>query len=1268
MRVPESKNVTQSVIDTFEDICGNSNDMGDDLTKHLNQTLNSTSNTSTDSTKGFVSSENTTGLVLFAKLLTGELSRKYVNFHTMVAPTGNGANVAISMDSVRVVHEQLSNTVYEFVLGKRVVYPVVENYVKNTWSKYVIIKSMMTTNDIFFFKFGSKYEMDDMIENDPVDTSMMLKLQGFDGPKKIVSDMLDNLKNSRQAVRGVQFDPKLGTRAGELILAEKGANSDMMSSAHGTTADAFDSSNTTPLSTRINKIERQMQCLRKVADGHFTAAVKVLSSSGVAPYCDDTIKALEAKHPYRPPPSMPSNTFSEPPLVAEIDCVLGCIKSFIKGTSCGRDGLRAQHILDALCGEGSATATDLLKAITLVVNLWLAGRCPPILAEFVASAPLTPLLKPDNGIRPIAVGTIWRRLVSKVAMKGVGKEMSKYLGDFQFGVGVSGGAEAVLHSANRVLSEYHNDGSLAMLTVDFSNAFNLVDRSALLHEVRVRCPSISLWVDFLYGQATRLYIGDTHIWSATGVQQGDPLGPLLFALVLHPLIHKIRDSCKLLLHAWYLDDGTVIGDSEEVSRVLDIITVSGPGLGLELNIKKTEIFWPSCNGTKLREGLFPVDIRRPPLSVKLLGGAVSRDANFISGLAMRRAANAVDLMSLLPQLHDQQSKLLLLRSCMGIAKLFFCLRTCQPVHMEKAALFFDKGLRGSVENIVVCGGPFFGDLQWSLASLPIQFGGLGLYSAKVGSSYAFVASRAQYWVLKDHILCDSGICGMDVDYASALACLRDTIPSIDFNVFTNKDTAPSKAQQTLVSALFSEMVKDLEVRFDMTVRQKAVFECLRAPHAQDFLLAIPIDGLGQHMSLVEYRTILKYRLMILLFPVDAICPVCRKACLDSFGEHAVHCKELSGFKYRHDMVRDVLFDMRRAVRISVKKEAPVNFLTDPSDGRSTLRPVDVLVFRWVGGKHACVDLTGVSPFSTCGFIAVSRYASANPLPQSILGRVVVWQRTILEKDMETHLGSVHGHMSSWQLFLRSYLATISVGEVFDRILAKGHYSEWAATSICRSVVNVGSHNSMMVDKLPKDVAKIRSEEVTESCSISAKILKGRLEFTNCLLLLAFGIGVLQVIEKAFVDGSLRGESKDFEVRGQEEVNSTYRNNFSPVRISNSKDSSNDIKGEGDTQKKDQDKVRLSDSENVIKALLDEPNTQNSFSPVRLSDSENMINALMGESYAHKENQKKGHSESCTSKQGEVMNDWEDTNTNLCHDNGALTYVIDNGILVRYQIH
>ncbi|GJX41203.1 hypothetical protein Tco_0256193, partial [Tanacetum coccineum] len=71
---------------------------------------------------------------------------------------------------------------------------------------------------------------------------------------------------------------------------------------------------------------------------------------------------------------------------------------------------------------------------------------------------------------------------------------------------------------------------------------------------------------------------------------------------------------------------------------------------------------------------------------------------------------------------------------------------------------------------------------------------------------------------------------------------------------------------------------------------------------------------------------------------------------------------LAQFAARHDLVRDVLYDVLKRAGISSKKEGPVNFLTDPLEGRSTLRPADILVFGWAEGKHACVDLTGVSPF------------------------------------------------------------------------------------------------------------------------------------------------------------------------------------------------------------------------------------------------------------------------------------------------------------------
>ncbi|CAO2814623.1 unnamed protein product [Amaranthus hypochondriacus] len=100
-----------------------------------------------------------------------------------------------------------------------------------------------------------------------------------------------------------------------------------------------------------------------------------------------------------------------------------------------------------------------------------------------------------------------------------------------------------------------------MLLVDFRNAFNLVNRTALLREVRLRCPSLSRWVEFCYSTPARLYYGEHTLRSCQGVQQGDPLGPLLFALVLHPLVCRIRDSFDLCLQAWYLDDDTIIGDT-----------------------------------------------------------------------------------------------------------------------------------------------------------------------------------------------------------------------------------------------------------------------------------------------------------------------------------------------------------------------------------------------------------------------------------------------------------------------------------------------------------------------------------------------------------------------------------------------------------------------------------------------------------------------------------------------------------------------------------
>nr|GEU83002.1 hypothetical protein [Tanacetum cinerariifolium] len=182
------------------------------------------------------------------------------------------------------------------------------------------------------------------------------------------------------------------------------------------------------------------------------------------------------KHLFKHAPSLPHIPINHHQLIASQDVVLNRIKSFPRGTSCGRDGLRAQHFMDCLIGAAVTIFDELVPSITQVVNLFLEGKFPNMLGEYIACAPLTPLVELGGGIRSIAVGTIWRRLVFKVSAVMIGHSLDGYLDGLQFGVGVSGWGEAILYSVNHLIECRGDDVGLSMLLVDYKNAFNLVDQ------------------------------------------------------------------------------------------------------------------------------------------------------------------------------------------------------------------------------------------------------------------------------------------------------------------------------------------------------------------------------------------------------------------------------------------------------------------------------------------------------------------------------------------------------------------------------------------------------------------------------------------------------------------------------------------------------------------------------------------------------------------------------------------------------------------------
>jgi hypothetical protein len=98
---------------------------------------------------------------------------------------------------------------------------------------------------------------------------------------------------------------------------------------------------------------------------------------------------------------------------------------------------------------------------------------------------LIPLDKGEGAVRPIGVGEVLRRIISKCVMKIVKPEVLEVSGSLQLCAGQPAGSEAAVHAMRNI---FYADGTDAVLLIDASNAFNALNRAAALHNSSVLCP------------------------------------------------------------------------------------------------------------------------------------------------------------------------------------------------------------------------------------------------------------------------------------------------------------------------------------------------------------------------------------------------------------------------------------------------------------------------------------------------------------------------------------------------------------------------------------------------------------------------------------------------------------------------------------------------------------------------------------------------------------------------------------------------------------
>ena len=127
------------------------------------------------------------------------------------------------------------------------------------------------------------------------------------------------------------------------------------------------------------------------------------------------------------------------------------------------------------------------------------------------------------------------------------------------------------------------------IQIGASNAFNLIDQTLLLHNVKILCPEIATYINNCYMKPSRLFIaGRKKISSSKGTTQEDLIAMGIYALGLMPLLTSIiSNNAGNLIHVAFPDDLTGVGKIHELIEWWKNILNYGPYLGYYVNVSKS---------------------------------------------------------------------------------------------------------------------------------------------------------------------------------------------------------------------------------------------------------------------------------------------------------------------------------------------------------------------------------------------------------------------------------------------------------------------------------------------------------------------------------------------------------------------------------------------------------------------------------------------------------------------------------------------------------
>ena len=135
---------------------------------------------------------------------------------------------------------------------------------------------------------------------------------------------------------------------------------------------------------------------------------------------------------------------------------------------------------------------------------------------------------------------------------GAEEDIQLATGPLQTATGLQSGADVAIHSMRCM---FEGDRTDSVILVDARNAFNLLNRQAALHNIRVMCPKIGTNLVNTYRRPARLIIlGSSDIYSLDGTTQGDNLVMAFYASGTTTLVNTLQITSPEVRQVCLADD------------------------------------------------------------------------------------------------------------------------------------------------------------------------------------------------------------------------------------------------------------------------------------------------------------------------------------------------------------------------------------------------------------------------------------------------------------------------------------------------------------------------------------------------------------------------------------------------------------------------------------------------------------------------------------------------------------------------------------------